>query len=65
MRDTVNKKDLMNEMSDYHAGLVIKKAVDLLVADGYEFYRGKRKVEVPQDYIFRVLGRRVENGQSA
>ncbi|MEY8462189.1 DUF3173 family protein [Streptococcus merionis] len=62
MKNTVNRSDLLKEMSAYQAGQVIRKAVDLLVADGFEFYRGKRKVEIPQEYIYKVLGRRIELG---
>ncbi|AXQ77782.1 DUF3173 domain-containing protein [Streptococcus chenjunshii] len=62
MRDTVNKQDLLKEMSDYRASKVINQAKALLVADGFEFYRKQRKAEIPQDYIFKVLGRKIHNG---
>lgn len=62
MRDTVNKQDLMQEMSEYRANKVMRQAKMLLVADGFLFYDRQRKAEIPQDYIFKVLGRKVENG---
>lgn len=65
MRDTVNKQDLLNEMSDYKARKVLKQAIDLLVQDGFSFYRNQRKVEIPQEYIYRILGRKIQNGQNS
>lgn len=62
MRETVNRKDLLKEMSSYKASIVMNKAIDLLVKDGFSFYQRKRKVEIPQEYIFKVLGRKIQNG---
>ncbi|MCY7018142.1 DUF3173 domain-containing protein [Streptococcus sanguinis] len=62
MRDTVNKQDLLHEMSDYKARKVIQQAVDLLVKDGFSFYKNQRKVEIPQEYIYKILGRKIYNG---
>ncbi|MFU2223172.1 DUF3173 family protein [Streptococcus pluranimalium] len=62
MRDTVNCQDLKNEMSDYKARQVIKLAKKLLVEDGFLFYDKQRNAEIPQEYIYKVLGRKIENG---
>lgn len=62
MRETVNRIDLLKEMSYYKSGIVIKKAVELLAEDGFDFYRGRRNVEIPQEYIYKVLGRKIKNG---
>ena len=62
MRDTVNKQYLLHEMSDYKARKVIQQAVDLLVKDGFSFYKNQRKVEIPQEYIYKILGRKIYNG---
>ena len=62
MRETVNRKYLLKDMSSYKASLVINRAIDLLVKDGFSFYQGRRNVEIPQEYIFKVLGRKIQNG---
>ena len=49
-------------MSDYKARKVIQQAVDLLVKDGFSFYKNQRKVEIPQEYIYKILGRKIYNG---
>lgn len=65
MRPTVNRCDLLKEMSPYKAKKVLSMARQKLVEDGYEFYRDSRNLEIPQEYIFKILGRYVANGQSA
>ncbi|MGT2888363.1 DUF3173 domain-containing protein [Streptococcus didelphis] len=62
MRDTVNKGDLLKEMSSYKASQVIKLAKEKLVEDGFVIYENQRNVEIPQEYIFKILGRKIENG---
>ncbi|HEL0663232.1 DUF3173 family protein [Streptococcus equi subsp. zooepidemicus] len=62
MRDTVNKYDLLKEMSNYKASQVIRLARAKLVEDGFVFYEKQRNVEIPQEYIYKVLGRKIENG---
>ncbi|EQB7810677.1 MULTISPECIES: DUF3173 family protein [Streptococcus] len=62
MRDTVNKRDLLKEMSAYRASQVIKLAKEKLIEDGFLFYEKRRSVEIPQEYIYKVLGRKIENG---
>lgn len=62
MRDTVNCQDLKKEMSEYKARKVIKLAKKLLVEDGFLFYDKQRNVEIPQEYIYKILGRKIENG---
>lgn len=61
MRETVNRQDLLKEMSEYRASLVIRQAIELLESDGFHFYKGRRKVEIPQEYIYKVLGRKIQN----
>lgn len=62
MRDTVNVKDLMKEMSEYKARKIMRQAIELLIEDGFCFYKGQRNIEIPQEYIYRVLGRKIQNG---
>ncbi|ESR10129.1 DUF3173 domain-containing protein [Streptococcus iniae] len=62
MRATVNKQDLLKEMSEYHATQVMKMAKQKLVEDGFLIYDRKRNIEIPQEYIYKVLGRKIENG---
>ncbi|GAA5348790.1 DUF3173 family protein [Streptococcus uberis] len=62
MRDTVNKQDLLKEMSAYKAGKVIKMAKEKLIEDGFTIYEKQRNIEIPQEYIYKILGRNIENG---
>ncbi|HEN0128881.1 TPA: DUF3173 family protein [Streptococcus agalactiae] len=62
MRDTVNKQDLLKEMSAYKARKVIKLAKEKLIEDGFTIYEKQRNLEIPQEYIYKVLGRNIENG---
>lgn len=62
MRDTVNKQDLLKEMSDYKARKVIKMAKEKLIEDGFTIYEKQRNIEIPQEYIYKILGRNIENG---
>lgn len=62
MRDTVNKQDLLKEMSAYKAGKVIKMAKEKLIEDGFTIYEKQRNIEIPQEYIYKTLGRNIENG---
>ncbi|EPV86459.1 DUF3173 family protein [Streptococcus agalactiae] len=62
MRDTVNKQDLLKEMSAYKAGKVIKMAKEKLIEDGFTIYEKQRNIEIPQEYIYKILGRYIENG---
>lgn len=62
MKDTVNKQDLLKEMSNYRAKQVMSLARKMLVEDGFLIYDKKRNIEIPQEYIYKVLGRKIENG---
>ncbi|EPU19243.1 hypothetical protein BOVMAS18_14430 [Streptococcus uberis] len=62
MRDTVNKQDLLKEMSAYKARKVIKMAKEKLIEDGFTIYEKQRNIEIPQEYIYKILGRNIENG---
>lgn len=62
MRDTVNKHDLLKEMSAYKARKVIKMAKEKLIEDGFTIYEKQRNIEIPQEYIYKILGRNIENG---
>ena len=54
MRDTVNVKDLMKEMSEYKARKIMRQAIELLIEDGFCFYKGTCRRNRSIAHLFRV-----------
>lgn len=51
MRETVNRKDLLKEMSSYKASLVINETIELFVQDDCPVYKTRKNIEIRSQNI--------------